>query len=84
MNGQLKEIQELLDGLTADMTARIALVESGKRTDLADLQKRIGDISVEVINARPQSACFVPALKQLVVQLDEMAATLKKQNDKAA
>ncbi len=83
MNGQLKEIQERLEALSGDMDAQVARLGKGEAVDLADLHKRIGDVSVDVINARPQSACFLPSLKQLVAQLDEMAVALKQAKEKA-
>ncbi len=83
MNGGLREIQDRLAQLSKDVETRRALIGRGEPVDLSDLETRIGDVCVEVVNARPQSACFLPSLKQLFTQLDELGEDLKQRQDMA-
>jgi hypothetical protein len=82
MTEDLKDIQDRLTDLSEDMETYAQKLRKGEAVDLTALQSRIGDVSVDVVNARPESTRFLSALKHLVVQLDALAVELKQHRDK--
>ncbi len=78
MSGEADALETRLAALDKAIEASTLAIRQGETVDLTGLQSEIGDICVEMVNARPDSKRFLPRLEALTAELDTLAAELKR------
>ena len=74
------EIQQQLDAMATALAKHSAALNRGADVDLTDLDKQMGALCVELVNARPESTKHLPELQGLMRQLDQLTADLARRN----
>ncbi len=77
-------IELRLDALSASLEQQRAALSHGMPVDFGGLDRQIGELCLDLVNARPESARFVPCLQGMVGQLEQLATELSRQNRSGA